>query len=200
MINIKVDLNGVDRKFLLLEKNVPYAISNSINRTLMKAQEAQKRYMGRTFMIRKPGLLKATVRMLKFSNKSTLTGTMGINPKLYFWAIHEKGGIERPTRSKYIAAPLEVKRSKRGSIPKGQRPRNLKNSFVRQGTGGTKIIFQRKGKGKREKVTPMYSLIRQARYKPALNFYRNVNKAINRLWKIEAQRAVDEQIRMARLR
>jgi len=199
-VTVRADFRGIEGRFRILDKQVPYAIADAINKTLIGAQNAQRRYMERKFVIRRRGLLKASVRMLKFANRSTLTGQMGINRNLPFWNIHEKGGNERPTRSRYIAVPMEVKRTKSGRISKARRPRNLKNSFVAKSTGGKNIIFQRKGKGKRETVTPMYSLNKQVRIRPRLNFERNVTKAINGLWEREASKAIQRQIDFARLR
>lgn len=198
-IQIRVDLQGLDRKFGLMEKQSRFALSNSINRTLLKAQTAQQKYMGRKFVIRRSGLLKATVRMLKFSNRTTLTGTLGINRNLPFWNIHERGGVEKPKQSRHIAAPMEVRRSKKGSIPKGQRPRNLKRSFVID-TGAKKFIFNRTGKGRRSEIKPMYSLNQQIRIRPALRFTENVRKTINGVWRREIETAVAQELRRARLR
>jgi hypothetical protein len=198
-IQIKVDLQGLDRKFGLMEKQSRFALSNSINRTLLKAQSGQQKFMGRKFVIRRAGLLKASVRMLKFSNRTTLTGTLGINPKLGFWQIHERGGIERPRQNRNIAVPMEVRRSKRGSIPKGQRPRNLKRSFVIN-TGSKKFIFNRTGKGKRSQIKPMYNLESQVRIRPALRFTENVRKTINGVWRREIELAVSQELKRARLK
>jgi hypothetical protein len=197
-MNIQVDLGGLDWKFGLMEKQAAFALSNSINRTLLVAQRSQQRHMARRFTIRRSGLLKASVRMLKFSNRATLTGTVGINPRLPFWSPHEKGGLLRPT-GKYRAAPMEVRRSKRGSIPKGQRPRNLNRSFVLP-SKGKKVIFTRRGKGKRSSIAPQYSLNRQVRIRPALSFQSNVEKTISGVWSKEINRAVGEELQRAKLR
>lgn len=198
-VNIRVDDNGLAKKFGLLQKQTDYAMSNAINNTLKKAQAAQVKYMQRKYTIRRSGLLRATVRLLQYSKRTTLTGVVGINPKLDFWNIHEKGGMKRSKKSKYVAVPLEVKRSKRGTIPKSKRPRNLDRSFVIPTRGG-KVVFQRKGRGKRSSVSPMYSLNLQVRIRPNLNFERNVTNAINGLWESEMNKAVQFELKRARLR
>lgn len=196
-IQIKVDDNGLGRKFGLAAKQTKFALAYGINETLKHSQQKQISFMERTYTIRRRNLLKASVRMLKFAKASDLRGEVGIHRELMrVWGTHETGGPERPRQSKYIAVPQGVKRSQTGRITKANRPSNLKNSFVLT-RGNDRYIFRRVGRGRRSRIEFMYSLERQIQIKPTLQFVGNVSSTINKRYDYFVEKGVARELQRA---
>lgn len=196
---IKVDMGNLPRKFNLTAKQSSFALAYAMNETLKHAQRVQMGYMNRTYTIRSRSLLKASVRMFRFARASNLHAEMGINRNLmHIWEPHQRGGPERPHRSKYIAVPQFGKRLSSGKISKIYRPQTMKNSFVVENRG-RKYIFRRVGKGSRARVEFMYALKRQIQNRPTLHFSKNVRHTINKRYDFFANKAIKRELKRAGL-
>jgi hypothetical protein len=80
---------------------------------------------------------------VKAAKKNDLSSEVKTNAD--WLRLHETGGTKTP-QGKHLAVPTEnVRRNKRQIITRGQRPRNLKRSFVIQTASGP-VLFQRKNK------------------------------------------------------
>lgn len=198
MIDIKVELGDIPRRFGLLERQASYALSTSINRTLIKAQNIQQRYFRLRFNVSSQALPRAAFRIFRFSNAKTLTGTVGINRHLSWLTMHETGGTFRPRTARNYPVPMSPALGRRGRVARSKRPRNLARSF-RIESKGRRFIFFRTGRGKRSRIAPAFSLNRTIRLRPRLKFVENVSRSIERHWQQEAERAAHEQLKRARV-
>lgn len=76
--------------------------------------------------------------------------------------IHEEGGLIRPTRSRYLAIPLDAVKTPSG-VPRGS-PRDFPNTFIRR-KGGSLLIMQTQG----ERAVPLFALVSSVTIPPRLN-------------------------------
>jgi hypothetical protein len=89
-----------------------------------------------------------------------------------------ESGEDKLPRRKRIAIPTEnVRRNKRDIITKANRPNNLrqKRTFLLETSKGL-VLFQRKFKGKRSKIVPLYLLRARARTPKKPSFYAPARK------------------------
>lgn len=198
MIEIDVDLGDIPRKFGLIGRQAEFALSTSINKTLLRAQNVQQRYFTRRFNVRSKSLPRAAFRMFRFSNTSTLTGTIGINRNIPWMEMHEHGGVFAPRRARNWAVPMAGVIGRRGRVPRSKRPRNLDRSF-RINSNGRRFVFYRTGRGRRSMIRPAFALNAKIRLRPRLNFVQNVERTIQKHWRTEAEAAALDQLRRARL-
>lgn len=82
---------------------------------------------------------------------------------------HEKGGVIRARRAKYLTIPLPAALDHRG-VPRYQSAREWDNTFLGRSRAGNLIIFQKRGNG----VVPLYVLKKSVRIPPRLGMRRSL--------------------------
>lgn len=134
------------------QDQMPFAISKAINAA---AENTRVRLADETWpqhvQVRNRGFLKAALRV-KNSTKRDLKVTIFDKLERANLTGHAKGNTKQAKSGALAIPQAEVKRTARG-VSGRMKPRNLPNSF-RRGDA----IFQRIGKGKRERLRLMYIL------------------------------------------
>lgn len=157
---------------------VPFALARALN----DAAEQTRREMIETTW---PS--HVTVRNTRFLNAALTTKGERATKKSLRVAIydklgraslplHVKGGVKQPKRQSLALPSREIaaRRSGKG-VPKGLRPKNLPNSFVKGDA-----IYQRVGKGKQAKLKLAYVLKPSAQIKPDVPFDRDFERVMRR--------------------
>jgi hypothetical protein len=98
------------------------------------------------------------------------------------WLLKQyKGGNYLPYKHNLLAIPTSnVRRNKRQIVPRAQRPLNLKNAFVITTKKGVKVLFQRKGRGRKKDLVAMYILVPKVRIHAIDAFFDPITKVIQR--------------------
>ncbi len=145
-----------------LPKQLRYATAVALTRS---AEHAKESILSRTrdvFMIRKNWLTPG----YKFGINRKAATKDDLSAEVYSrapWMLrHEEGGIKLP-KKEYLAVPQEgVKRTKKDTIPAGQRPKALRRSFIIWKTTSGPMLFQRVGRGKASTIKAMYAFEKSA--------------------------------------
>lgn len=98
------------------------------------------------------------------------------------WLIPHETGRDKTARGGRVAVPTRnVRRNKRDIITKANRPAALRNkrTFVIKTKRGD-VLFQRKYKGKRSFITPLYGLERRVRIRKQSTFEKPIDKVVRR--------------------
>ena len=100
------------------------------------------------------------------------------------WLLEQEAGEPiSPEKSDRFAVPFSGIRSSRLStqiVPRRLRPRGLKRTFLIQTKRGEEILFQRKGRGSKSYIFPVYHLQRQTRIPRRLELIDTAMHAIDR--------------------
>lgn len=178
MYNIDSDIDQATRDCVnFFGEQVPYALSMSLNET---AFEVRKRIVevtfNRDFTVRNTTFPKL---LWKVENKATKKDlSVEVNQQMVGGKFHDyveratTGGVKTP-RGANIAVPIDPAsvRGAKGAVRKAEKPRNLKNSYIRN-VNGSLIIFERK-RGK-ESVAK-YVLQKSAKIEPVFRFYEDAD-------------------------
>ncbi|MDB4913736.1 MAG: hypothetical protein JWM95_1380 [Gemmatimonadetes bacterium] len=185
MIHFTVKRSGPTLKGVM--KQIPFAVANTINRTLEEGQQAMRDKLPSEFKLRRPVFIS---RLVKIENadrarKDRLIGRMGIQGKgADLLTKFEKFSVKRPIGGgKSIAVPVDAKTRADGVLRADQRPRRLlasksNRTFVVATRDGRRLILQSMGTKKNKKVRELFYLVRQAKLKPRLNFVATVDPVL----------------------
>jgi hypothetical protein len=145
-------------------KQLPFALSLAMNRAATQTRSALiETTWPRGVTVRNTTFLRATLRM-EFASKHDLSVAIYDSLGRASLPLHDKGGVKIGKGK--LAIPLSaVRRTSRGAAAQADKPRNLGNSFVRNG-----VIYRVKGRGQRKTIEPMFALRRQARLRKRVNF------------------------------
>ena len=175
-----------------MAKQLPFAIAKGLTQTAKDAQAAVIGELPQKFTVRgnwsKPSN-KFGIKV-KAATKTKQVAEIGTNAD--WLALHETAGIKTPKGTNIAIPTSNVRRTKRQIIQRSQRPRNLrgKRDVVLQTRSGA-VLYQRKYKGKRSKLVPLYNLERRAKIRKnspvieptkrivRLRFKGNFNKALD---------------------
>jgi hypothetical protein len=172
-------------------KQIPYAFSLALNRSANLARNM--------FLSSLPGHMILRTSWSKAGNKygfniqnSTKTNLRTtIYSRAPWTAIQETGGTKVSQKGGRLAVPTVMARtSPTKKIPKQKYVSNLKNKFVRGNQ-----MFRRMAKGK---IQYMYTLIKNAKVKPRLQFHDEITRNVNRVWPGVFDTALDQALRTAR--
>lgn len=183
MLQLKIDDRSIKKTARWLDsvgkKQLPFATALALTTTAKDVQRGEVKELHDKFTIRNkwPTRGPYAIKVLP-AKKKKLTSIIYTNAD--WMPLHEFGGDKIP-RGNHIAVPTSnVKRTKSGKISKANRPANLKRSFVLKQDNGQLGIWQRKGKGKRSEIRPMYWLENRARIKAVWDWFRTGKKIIDR--------------------
>ena len=201
MYNIDSDIDQATRDCVnFFSDQVPFALASALNDT---AFEVRKRIVevtfNRDFSVRNPTFPKL---LWKVENKATKRKLeVEVNQQAVGGKLHDyieratSGGVKTP-RGANIAVPINpgAVRGAKGAVRKAEKPRNLKNSYIRN-VNGNLILFERK-RGK-ESVAK-YVLQKNAKIEPIFRFYEDAD--YQAFWTFPAafERGMDRAIRSSR--
>ncbi|HWQ34874.1 MAG TPA: hypothetical protein VNQ79_18670 [Blastocatellia bacterium] len=165
-----------------LEKQLRFALASALTLTAKEAQAAVIADIERTFTVRngwdKPSNAMG-IRVLPAA-KDDLTAAVATRAD--WLSLHETGGEKTP-QGEHLAVPTaNVRRSKREIILASQRPRALegRSTVVLPLRRGGQMIFQRKGKGKKSRLVPLYRLIPRAHIRQQSTFTAPVAQVVEK--------------------
>ena len=201
MIDFEIDTKSIKKTARWLDdvgkKQLPFAIALALTKTAKDVQTAELKHLHSRFTIRNrwpergPYAVKITPATKKRMFSTVFT-------KADWMPLHETGGTKTPEGNHLAIPTSNVKRGKAGKVSKGQRPRNLKRSFVLETKSGQLGIWQRKGKGKRSEIKPMYWLEPRAKIDKAWEWFKVGSKTINKTFGDNFSKALDKALRSAR--
>lgn len=175
MFSVSATQNG---SIKAVAKQLNFATASALTKTAKDAQAAAIASLKTEFDIRTDWLepsRKLGIR-IKPAKKSDLTAE--VKTAADFLEKFEEGTQKIP-RKRYLAIPTaNVRRNKRDIITKANRPKALrgKRTFLVETQRGL-VLFQRKFKGKRTKIVPLYVLRQNARTPRKPTFYGPVRRA-----------------------
>ncbi len=201
MLELEISDKSIKRTMRWMDdvgkKQIPFALAVALTKTAKDVQKDELKHLHREFTIRNkwpergPLAVKITPATKKRMFATVFT-------KADFMPLHETGGTKIPEGNHLAIPTSNVKRGKTGKITKGQRPRNLKKSFVLETKGGQLGIWQRKGRGKRSEIKPMYWLEPRANIKKSWDWFRTGFKTINRTFNDNFSKSLDKALRTSR--
>jgi len=167
----------------MLSKQLPFAASRALNDT---AFDVRKRIVGSTwpkaFKVKNTRFAGRTFKVLVRADKYNLATVVGgefTYPWVEAWVARQiAGGDKRSVKGGLVAIPVNPERNAGGSIPKSQKPLNLKGSFIRNTKGGNKVIVKRDRITK--ETTVKYVLVPKAHIAPAFRFYQDAEDTVLR--------------------
>lgn len=110
------------------QRQVPYALSQTLNDTAKLFQYRQRQHMGSIFTIRRKQWVDNSVKITEFANKRKLVATVEIQApgnknRSDILAKFEDQTLKTPKDGHSLAIPANAKRNASDIITKGQRPR-----------------------------------------------------------------------------
>ncbi len=201
MYNITSDIDQATRDCVnFFSEQVPFALSMALNDTAFGVRkQIVEVTFNRDFTVRNTVFPKL---LWKVENKATKKDlSVEVNQQSVGGKFHDyidratSGGVKTP-RGANIAVPLDPAgmRGAKGAVRKAEKPRNLKNSYIRN-VNGNLIIFARK-RGK-ESVAK-YILQKSAKIEPIFRFYEDAETAAVDGFTDSFQRAMTKAIQSSR--
>lgn len=178
MFNVKVTNKADLRK---IAKNIRFGTAVGLTRTAQDGQDASISSIEKTFTTRTNWYKKGNKFGVKIQAAKRDNLTAAVKTSAPWLPMHETGGTKRP-KNKFLAIPTtNVRRTKRQLIAPSQKPLALKSkrTFIINTSKG-KILFQRKGKGRRGLLTALYAFEPKARIRKQSTFYEPVDRVVKR--------------------
>lgn len=145
----------------LHQRQVPFALSKSINETLLGVQVEERKQLHKVFTLRRPEWAERNVKMVKFAKKGDPVATIGMrapgNEQRTDILDKFEDKTSKHPRGNTIAIPVSarIKRGNAGIIAKAQRPsaynfrqvgkavRGDRGTFIIKKADGSGVILQR---------------------------------------------------------
>lgn len=174
---IKIDLTEVEKIATGLgaaSDQLPFIMSLALNKAAFAARkELVSSTWPRSIVQRNKSFINAALRV-RTSTKNDLSVEVFDYLGRAQLLRHAKGGTKLPKGRNLAIPSRNIKLGPKG-VPVSKRPRNLKNSFVRNNK-----IFQVVGKGKTRRVKLVYFLRPSVRVPKDVPFYEDFQKTIRR--------------------
>jgi hypothetical protein len=168
----------------LANKQMPFAMARSLTWTAQESQKEIQRELPYEFTLRN-NWTKQNIRITP-AKKNLLLAAVGATDRVDYMGRQQTGGPKAPS-GKYIAIPVDAKRSKKDIIRKANRPRailNKKNYFKIDDTTPPDErhnlpfgIYKRATNGNLG-FSLMYRLIPIAQIKPRFHIEKTTNKVV----------------------
>lgn len=156
-------------------RHVPFALARGLTQTAKDAQADVREDLPKRFTIRRAWVPNG-IRIEPATKRDPEAVVGSLEP---FMKRQETGGRKRARDHSRVAVPVNVKRSKRDLIPKGQRPAALKGKpkvFLVKTASGAGIL-RRVGK-KRYPVQILYWLKKGVDVKPRFGFQKTTGTTV----------------------
>lgn len=180
---------------------VPFALSQALNRTAVKARDEQRQALGSRFTLRSRGLVRGFQVNPSSKRQGIARMRAEVGTRDAFWLLQETGGIKRPRAGGHLAIPTKaLRRTKTGKIPKARRPRALgpKAHAIESAAFGKALALQKTTRRDRRRV--LYFRRKQARIKPALGLRSTVERVARERLALEFRSSYEAAILTARKR
>lgn len=179
----------------LAYKQLPFATAVALTKTAVQSARIAKEDMGHRFQLKNKWTQKGVqIERAEKRDWPHIQAAVGIDEKRAYIADHEEGHIRKGQRGHRLAVPSSnIRRTKTGKIPKGQRVRAIreKKGFIPK---GSRTVFVRKGRGRKKRMLPLYFLGPSIRIRKKLGFVRVVTQEIqrryHRTFKVQFDKAV----------
>ena len=169
-MELTVQIQGVDRLVRSLTdlgtKKIPVFMALSLSTIADKVQDALIAHTRLRLTVRGNWLVKG----YKYGINRYKATARNLEAEVWTqapWLIEQEAGEPiSPEKSARFAVPFSGIRSSRIStqiVPRRLRPRRLKRTFLIKTKAGEEILFQRKGRGSKSFIFPVYHLQRQTR-------------------------------------
>lgn len=194
-------LDGIHRR------QIPFATALALTRTAQTVQSEVRRQLPQRFTIRSNFVAQAI--RVRPATKETLTAQVliptdqeGYRRIADAMEMQEFGGPKKPIEGRSIAIPVEVRKTKRGIVPRAVRPRALMHTprvFRLRTKDGHDLLMQRMARGRAKG-----SLRVLFRFKPsvlirrAFGFFDTGEATVRRVYQTIFRDALDRAIRSAR--
>lgn len=168
-----------------IAKQIDFGTAVGLTETAKQGQKAVQSALPGTFTIRGSWWQQSNKFGIKIKPAKKTDLSSEVRTQADWLEMHEKGGT-KTARGGSLAIPTEnVRRNKRQIIPRAQRPRALKNTFVLNTPKG-RVLFQRfKRKvgtynGKPTRIKALYALEPRARIRRQSTFHDPIEKVVRR--------------------
>jgi len=138
-MSVQITLHDNDLKKTLsseLLKQYPYAVSKSLNRVAIHAQNDLRQHEATDLTTTNKWLERNT--RVDFAKKQNLQAEVGLLDRVYFAERLVQGGDKTPTTTEYLWVPVGVPTNARGAIRKSLKPKALINNpkyFIKEING-----------------------------------------------------------------
>ena len=181
MLPIRVKMIERPPSAAKINRNMDFGIAVGLTQTAKDGQKASQGALRGTFTIRNRWLEQGNKFGIKVkaATKTDLVSEVRTNAD---WIIPHETGKDKTARGGRVAVPTaNVRRNKRDIITKANRPSALRNkrTFVIKTKRGD-VLFQRKYRGKRSFITPLYGLERRVRIRKVSTFEVPIEKVVRR--------------------
>lgn len=180
------------------KKNIKFGEVVGLTRTAKKAQAAVVDDLKSTFTLRGSWWMQANRFGIKIIPATKDKPEAAVVTRADWLELHETGGDKKGRGGHRIAVPSkEVRRNKRQIIQKGQRPRNLKNTFVIETKKGP-VLAQRLKRGPRKGLVILYGLEDSVPIKKESTFYEPIKDTVRKHLTEEIRRGIDYAFRTSK--
>jgi len=181
------------------KKNIKFGEVVGLTRTAQKAKDAVVADLKSTFTLRGSWWMQSNRFGIKAIPATKAKPQSAVVTRADWLELHETGGDKKGRGGHRIAVPSkEVRRNKRQIIQKGQRPRNLKNSFVFQGKYGPVLARRLKGGPRKGEVDILYGLEDSEPIKKESTFYEPIKDTVQKHLKEEISKGIDYAFRTSK--
>lgn len=177
--------------FAKIAKNVRFGTAVGLTKTAKASQAASIAAVKSTFTVRGNWLQPSNKFGIRITPATPEKLESAVRTAADWLATHETGGERKPRGSAFAVPTENIRRNQRQIIPKAQRPKGLKNTFVIQTRKGP-VLFQRLFANKAGKYTtrrlkkglgstivPVYGLERTVKIKKESTFFEPVKKTVD---------------------
>lgn len=180
------------------KKNVRFGEVVGLTRTAKKAQAAVVDDLKSTFTLRGSWWMQANRFGIKIIPATKDKPEAAVVTRADWLELHETGGDKKGRGGRRLAVPSkEVRRNKWQIIQKGQRPRNLKNTFVIETKKGP-VLAQRLKRGPRKGLVILYGLEDSVPIKKESTFYEPIKDTVRKHLTEEIRRGIDYAFRTSK--
>ena len=169
---IQVDDKAFRKWLATAPRNLRFAASVGLNRTVDEAQREIQASLGSKFTLRRADFVKRTIYRKPgedFATKDKLIAAVQVNPERDFLAKFEAGGDKTSKSGGPVAIPIDIRRNKNDIVPKSQWVGALlaaKKAFIKNG-----LVLQRLGtKATGFEIRLAYIFKPSVRIRPVLKF------------------------------
>ncbi|HEV2707060.1 MAG TPA: phage tail protein [Pyrinomonadaceae bacterium] len=182
-----------------LDRQITFAAARALTATAKEAQQASINAIEQTFTTRGPWYLPGNKLGVRITPATKQNLEAAVHTDADFLKLHETSGTKTPKGSHLAIPTRNVRHTPRQTIQRPQRPKNLKRTFVVKTKKGTRIIFQRAGKGKRsDDMRAMYILEPRARIRKESTVIGPTVKVVERRFGQNFQKAFGEALATAK--
>lgn len=198
----RIDVLGTEearQMFADIGRQAPFALAGTLNDLANLSQKRVKDSLGERFTLRRPKFVRDTIYRKTgedWANKEKLEAAFRVNDQFNFLAKFEEGGTNKAREGRFLALPVDVRRTKKDLITDKNKPAALlQKKSVRI---SNRVILQTTGKVKSKVTKMLYLLIRSARIEPRLGMALTSKKVVEQEFDRVATKNITNALRTAK--